>query len=290
METDYETLHKRLADARCPYKLYPARLRALEIVTGERLLPEVEETITMRVALAAGDRGWKLQFKRDFETYGLLEAILYFHSYPSLPGDFVEAACGLYERLATLYIEHHQEIVTSDDPRVCVQLELLRRFGDSSLHSLPQHRRQRRSAPNGIAIGEPPHPVPGYRRTLPVHPDLSTIGMADVVYCLPDELVELLAAGFMFDGFPGLQGAFFDAADTLEEHGIDVFGSDGQFVIGKLVDYVNEEMFGDFERWVPCIECGEEFMVTVSVESVNDSLLDGGWTCDDCKAGAAEQR
>ena len=52
MQTDREALLGRLKAARCPYKLYPARLRALEIVTGQSLL----------WVIAGDSRGWQVRF------------------------------------------------------------------------------------------------------------------------------------------------------------------------------------------------------------------------------------
>ena len=257
MDTDYDNLSHRLAEAQCPHKLYPARLRALEIVTGERLLPQIEEVITMRVSGAGGNKGWKLQFQSDFNTYGLMEAILYFHSYPTLAGDFVEDACSLYERLATLYLAHHEEILASDDPRIGAQLEYLRRFGDMSQHTVPKPPQRPRSAPNGIAA-----PEPGLQA---------------------GELLERLLGSYMVDAFPGVQGAFFEVARTLEENGVDVFGAEGQDLLESLVGLLRDEAFGDFERWIPCVSCGRDFIVTLSLESVNDSLLAAGWRCDECR-------
>jgi hypothetical protein len=288
MTFDYDRLLERLASAGCPYKLYPARLRALELITGERHLAEVQKEITMRVALAGRDPLFKYQFQSDLETYGLLEAILYFNDYESLPDDFVEEACQVYERLAATYLRHHEEIVASDDPRIQSQLTIMRRFGDSSEHNLPRARRPPREAPDGIAPPSRPDPVAGYERRLLPHPDfVAILGASPTPLNLPEELLENIQASFMFEGFPGIQGAFFEVAGILDEHGVNVLGSEGQYVIAELVQSLKEEMFGDFERWIPCVECGEEFHVDLSRESVNASLLAGGWECESCRGSGS---
>lgn len=284
MTTDRQALRARLTAAGCTHKLYPARLRALELVTGQRLMPQVAEVIEMRIVGAgAASIGYKRQFQRDFKTYGLLEAILYFHSYPPLDGDFVEEACALYERLAALYLEHHDRIEASDDPRVLAHLLFLQRLGDPGHHVGPVARRLPRSAPYGIAAPSQPAGVPGYERKLAVHPDLAELGILEFPASVAEELVEHLSGSFMFEGFPGIQVAFFDVARALDDHGVQLFGSDGQYVLDTLVDYLGQEMFGDFDRWIPCIECGEQFFVEVTLDSVNKTLLAGGWTCDSCR-------
>jgi hypothetical protein len=213
--TNYEALKQRLMEAGCTYKLYPARLRALEVITGRRLLPEIAKVIEMRIVLAgAGNIGWKRQFRRDFETYGLLEAILYFHSYPPLDEDFVEDSCELYEHLAALYLEHHDGIEISDDPRVLAHLRVLQRFGDTGHHVGPHAPLARRPAPNAIASPKAPPATPGYERRLPVHPDLASLGFVDSPGGRVEELVEHLAASFMFEGFPGVHVAFFEVANA----------------------------------------------------------------------------
>ncbi|HEX3360479.1 MAG TPA: hypothetical protein VHS74_05750 [Solirubrobacterales bacterium] len=288
-ETDYESLDGRLWRARCPHKLYEQRLRALEVLVGEPLVARVEEEITNRLPEAGAAGGWQVQFRRDLKTYGLNEAILYFHSYPPLAEGFVEEAAQLYEDLARLYLSRHEEIVRSDDPRVLVQLNFLRELGDSSEHTGPQALRQPR-CPNGdIADPVAPEPDLDYEPVLPtdwVFLDVTkdfTGGKHKLIYGgLADELVETISAEWMFQGFPGIQAAFFDACTVLDDHEIEVFGSEGQYVLESLVRRLHEEMFGDYERWIPCGECGSEFKVSVTLESVDRSLCDGGWVCGDC--------
>jgi hypothetical protein len=291
VKTDYDALLGRLKAARCPYKLYPARLRALEIVTGDELLSRVGESITARIDEAAGVPDIHEQFQRDLDTYGLLEAIGYFHSYPPLPSEFVEEACRLYEELAALYLAHHEEIVTSDNPNVRGQIKLLIEHGDVREHVVRRADRSPRRAPNGISPPERPPPTPGYERRLPPHPDFLRFFVlaedaADVlppVANLVDELIEHFEASFMFGGFPGIQSAFFEATDALDEHRVEPFGPEGQYVLERLVNDLDMEMFGDYMRWIPCSRCDAEFPVEVSLSSVNESLLAGGWRCEKCR-------
>jgi hypothetical protein len=289
VETDQQRVDRRLGEARCPHKLYEARLRALELVTGESLVPEIRETISDRLPAAVGEPGWREQFERDLHTYGLWEAIVYFGSYPPLAEGFVDEACELYERLAALYLEHHEEIVASDDPRILVQLEYMRQLGDSSSHTGPRLP-EPRPRPATIAAPEPPDFDPHYERRLMSH----EIFLSMVEYfakqpmlvpfgSFADELAEALLSHFTFDGFPGAQAVFFETARVLDEHSIDVFGSDGQYILKRVVDHIEIEGFGDFDRWIPCGRCGEDFFIEITLDTVNASLIDGEWRCEGCR-------
>jgi hypothetical protein len=288
-ETDYQSLQARLQLARCPHKLYVQRLRALEVLFGEPLVTRIDEEITNRLPEAGGTDGWQEQFRRDLKTYGLYEAILYFHSYPPLADGFVEEAAQLYEDLARLYLARHDEILRSDDPRILVQLNFLRELGDSSEHTGPQALRKPRCPDGGIADPVGPDPDPDYESVLPtdwvfldVIEDMGGGKQKPSYRSLADELIETISAEWMFQGFPGIQAAFFDACVVLDDHEIDVFGSEGQYILDSLVGRLHEEMFGDYEHWLPCGRCDSEFKLSVTLESIDRSLCDGGWVCDDC--------
>jgi hypothetical protein len=288
-ETDYQSLQTRLRRARCPHKLYVQRLRALEVLVGESLVTRIDEEITNRLPEAGATDGWQEQFRRDLKTYGLYEAILYFHSYPPLTEGFVEEAALLYEDLAGLYLARHREMMLSDDPRVLIQLNFLRELGDSSEHTGPQALRQPRCPDGDIVDPAAPDPDLEYEPVLPtdwvfldVTEDMVGGKHKPAYGSLADELIETISAEWMFQGFPGIQAAFFDACAVLDDHEIDVFGSEGQYILESLVSRLDEEMFGDYERWLPCGKCGSEFKVSVTLESVDRSLCQGGWVCDDC--------
>lgn len=283
---EYSTLLSRLRQVPCPYKLYPARIRALEILTGKRLLAQIHGKITMRLAAHVGP-GWKDQFQRDLDTFGLLEAIGYFHSYSFSPDaeGFVREACELYDELAALYMERHQEIVTSDDPRIQAQLAVLRELGDSTEHAMPGVGFPSLSAPDPIPPPESPEADPAYERRLPIHPDALTLGLGSEEEnpgSLPAELVESFTASWTFEGFPGIQSAFFQVAKTLLDFEIDPFSPAGQWVIETLRWELDEEFFGDYDRWIYCSSCGHEMKVTATLESINRSLVAGGWRCEQC--------
>jgi hypothetical protein len=285
----YESLDKRLGEVGCSYKLYEARLHALEVVAGGPLFFQVRETITDRLPALAGTVGWAEQFERDLKTYGLFEAILYFHSYPPLPRAFVDEACELYARLGKLYLRHHDEIRRSDDPRVLAQIHYLRRLGDSGEHATPRPLQPPRKPEGEIAAPQSPEIDLGYQPRLPFHADLLGVVAwiakkpVGLYYgCFADELCEALAASFVFEGFSGPQAAFFEIAETLEEHEVDLFGGEGQYILAEMVRRFDEDLFGDYEHWVPCANCGENFHVEVSLQSVNRSLIEGGWMCEEC--------
>lgn|GEM_PF-3806294 len=285
----YESLDRRLTRVGCPYKLYEARIHALEVVARRPLFHLIEEEITARIPAAGGAPAWAAQFERDLKTFGLLEAILYFHSYPPLDPGFVEGACELYERLARLYLDRLDEIRGSDDPRVLAQLHYLRRLGDSREHAIPRPLEPPRIPDGAIAEPRQPELDVGYEPRLPPHADLLDVAawmakkpVALRYGCFADELCEALAAGFVFEGFSGPQAAFFEVAATLEEHEVDPFGSEGQYIFALLIRQLGEEVFGDYEHWIPCAGCGENFCIEVSLESVNASLVAGGWKCGEC--------
>lgn len=100
---------------------------------------------------------------------------------------------------------------------------------------------------------------------------------------LADKMVEQVDEMFLLDGFPGLELAFEDVEAKLGESGVDIAGPVGQQVVAKLVEQLNDELFGDFDRWTACAECGKNFMVTLSVDGVYDSLRHG-WRCENCRA------
>lgn len=290
MNPDVDEFSDRLLAVPCPEKLLPDRLRALEVITGQAVLDEIATVITLPLAVVSPR--WEQQFARDLETYGLLEAIVYFHGYPELPLALIESACALYERLAVLYSTHHAAILESEDPRIAARLHLMDGTGGGGQRHIVQgFSRPTRQAPAGIAPPARPPTDDAYRRRLPIHPDLlallAYLGGVGPVRSLPEELLEQIAAGFMFGGTPSVQTAFFEAADTLEQFGIDVFTSDGQYVLSGLCESFNDETFGDFDRWLPCEGCGEEFLVTVSLDDVNSALLTGYWRCERCKAADA---
>lgn len=282
----------RLRQVPCPYKLYPARLRALEVMTGKQHLARVDETITFQLGTVAGP-GWKHQFQRDLKTYGLLEAIGYFHTYDlsRAAKGFVTKACELYDELAALYMEHHQEILESDDPRIQAQLALLREYGDSSEHTMPGLTFPPFERPPTIPDPEAPPIEPDYERQLPINETALWLGLEEgTPGNLVGELVGYYSSTFTFDGFPGIQSAFRDVADTLVKFDIDPFSSEGQFVLDALCTLLTEfEAFGDYDRWLYCGQCGCQLMVEGTLDAVNDYLAAGGWFCPSCREQPTER-
>ena len=49
LKIDYTTLKKRLNEVKCPYRLYWARIRALEIATGQNLEVKIREDIIDKI-------------------------------------------------------------------------------------------------------------------------------------------------------------------------------------------------------------------------------------------------
>ncbi len=101
---------------------------------------------------------------------------------------------------------------------------------------------------------------------------------------LANDMLEQVDEMFLLDGFPGLELAFEDVEAKLAESGVDIAGPVGRRVVAKLVEQLNDELFGDFDRWTACVGCGESFMVTLSVDAVYDNLRHHGWRCEKCRA------
>jgi hypothetical protein len=292
---DHEGLAARLRRVPCPYKLYPARLRALETLTGEDFLTRISESITLQIA-GYGSLGRKYQFQRDLDTYGLLEAIAYLRESGVGPA-FLEEVCGVYDVIARAYMENHRALEESDDPRIQAQLATLREFGDTSEHAMPGVTFPPFERPESIPPPKEPELDPEYEPRLPVHPTAALVYRGDlfpetdlfpeaegeqVGGSLPGELIGQLFDTFTFDGFPGIQSAFLGIARTLVDHDLDPFSPEGQYVLQTICTALDEEMFGDYDRWLYCSRCGAEMRVKPSLARVNAYLAAGGWWCEKC--------
>lgn len=287
---DYKELQERLNWVKCPYRLTPARLQALNILTEQQYLVMITQSIIGPLARIFGIEAAD-QFERDLKTFGLYEAILYFHSYPAFPEEetLIEDACALYHRIAAEYMANHLKILNSDDPNIQNQLALLREQGDSphNLQGVPQP---------AIKPSTPPqHPMrppddENYERRLPIHHDTISFldGMGSRAFDeskpknVADEIVEHLDARFMFEGFPGIDPVFFEIATFCQRFGVDPFDSTGQWVIQTMCEHMEGEYFGDFNRWTECGLCGGELMPLIMLENINLTLALGGWICPDC--------
>lgn len=287
---DYDRLRKLLNRVQCPYRLFPARIHALEVFVQRDLSLEIMKKIATPITRYFVEMGWYKQFLSDYKVYGLYEAILYFHSYPF--GDaaegYINGACDLYHEIASLYMTHHESIEESDDPRIQLQLQTIRHMGGGYQHVL-RARRRALDRPRSIARPVRPPKEPGYERKMPVSADLKFMyqsfggGGEMSVPNLAEEIIEQLSARFMFEDFPGVQHVFFEVVELLAKFQIDPFGPTGQYVVETIVDEINMEMFGDFDRWVECINCGQEFCVSVSLDAANAVLIQGGWACEECR-------
>ena len=292
LKIDYTTLKKRLNEVKCPYRLYWARIRALEIATGQNLEVKIREDIIDKIEDYL-EAGYRRQFERDMDVYGLYEAILYFHSYPFTLSarDFVDRTCKLYHYFASLYMAHHEEIVESDDLKIQAQLSLLRTRGDNP-HNMPGLRMSAMQAPQKIQSPVQPKTDPKYTRKLPINKSVKhfytliedSVSKIHNPGNLADELIEHLDAQFMFEGFPGLSLVFFEVAYRLKKFNIDPFSSTGQYVISTICEHMKEEYYGDFDRWTECILCSKEFKPRISLPVANSTLTNGGLICKECQS------
>lgn len=277
----------------CPQRLFPARVRALGQLLEQPLMEYVAAEIVIPIRSVFGS-GWEEQFERDFKTYGLGEAIVYLHTYPKtlhLEG-LTTIACQLFHRIARLYTQHRRTLEASDDPRIQAQLELVRELHGDSRHPVGQWRAAPRPVPEPIACPMRPVVVSGYRRMLPMQHDLQevlkmTFGTGESpVHSLSEELIEHLQATYMFQSFPGVQTFPFEIAEFLDSFQVDIFSSMGQFILSAMIEALEREMFGDYDRYLSCSDCEKEYKPEISLSAMNVVLGSGGWLCGACrKAG-----
>lgn len=81
----------------CPDRLFPGRIRALGQLLGQPLMEHVTADILIPIRMSFGN-AWEEQFKRDFKTYGLGEAMVssYFFSAtekPIMTGGWLVSGC-----------------------------------------------------------------------------------------------------------------------------------------------------------------------------------------------------
>ena len=97
-----------------------------------------------------------------------------------------------------------------------------------------------------------------------------------------EELIEYLDSQFMFERTADVWLPR-DIAEVLREFDVDPFGSTGQYILQTLLEHVDQEFFGDFERWAECESCGNSFSAELSLGFANAQLLDAGMKCDNCR-------
>lgn len=290
-EIDHVTLKERLARVPCPYRLFPARIRALETLTERKVLLEIQRNITTKIARQFG-MVWAQQFVQDFEVYGLYEAILYFHDIPDVNKDtaLISNICDLYDEIALLYMNHHLSIEDSDDPSIQLHLDSIRRLGGNSQAMNPLSMAP---LPQPDIIPPPLSPAvdPHYERQLPIHERLQaelydfwgdSTGPGNLRN-FADELIEQLGSRFRYEGFPGLQLIFFEVAHFLLSYEIDLYSSTGQYIISSIIKDLEGGLYGSYDSEVSCIQCKLMFEPKVSLNAVNSCLASGGWLCEHCQ-------
>lgn len=285
-EIGYEVIQERLEKVPCPVRFYPFLVAALDIFVQRDFSSEVQQKISNKIGHHVG-MGWSDQFTRDFETYGLYEAILYFHSYPFTrqAESFINEACDLYCEIASQYMAHQESIENSDDPRIQSKLGLLAFRGATHRHTMSYQRAPLQKTRLIEAPVKPPADAK-YERKLPINRDMLMVfkqSEIDDPGNSAAEAIEHLDARFMFSDFPGIQLVFFEIAKLLEQLEIDPFSAAGQYVLQEIIEHIEDEFYGDFDRWLTCITCGKDFTPEISLASANRNLLQGGWACENCR-------
>ena len=286
-EIPYEKIDEWLNQVQCPFRLYPEIVAGLDILLEQNYSTRIHEEIKSRLAGHVGI-GWSDQFTTDYQTYGLLEAILYFHSFPftGKSEGFIKDACRLYGEIATQYMAHQQEIEESDDPRLHSKISLLE-FRGSLYRNPMQFQKEPLKKTKFIEAAAQPPAEPGYQRKLPINRDMLlafTEGEIGDPENAAEEAIEHLDARFTFSDFPGIQLVMSEIAKLLGQLKIEPFSAAGQYVFQVIIEHMEEEFYGDFDRWVRCFKCGEELMPEITLDSANLNLLNGGWACEECQA------
>ena len=151
---DLEELKAKLDKVPCKPRLYPARLFALQLLTGKKLdelidikivqpLSKVTELQgsqiqyrftpkTLKTARARIPPTWVHQFIRDFAVFGLREAILYFHTYEFLsdPSELIDNAVSVYHDIAKSYLDNVDKLETSHDETIRKMMLAMKLYGE----------------------------------------------------------------------------------------------------------------------------------------------------------------
>lgn len=137
-----EEILLKLDKVPCCKRLYPERIYALQILTNSRLdervdseIIEILKTITDYNSISFKFKfiketmlkqkhtipaTWVEQFMSDFITFGLREAIAYFHTYQfnQDSSSLIESSVNLYHDMANLFLINENQILKSDNQNI----------------------------------------------------------------------------------------------------------------------------------------------------------------------------
>lgn len=273
-----EELLERLRKDACPTRLTTPIVAAMAQNTGEDYLRLIQRNITSKLRRTSGPM-WAAQFEDDLKTYGLMEAIGFFHTYDPQPPDWlVDDSIRLYADMAKVFTSSNPS--QSLDPKVRTFLRAARSrphaVGFTHEPIAPKH---------DIADPKAPKKQQGYKRRLPLTEleehfpfirDSSTEPQS-----FEHELLDHIRSELM-QYFPGFEQLYYAVAIYLREHSIDPFDSSGQWIIQQVCGDCEDELFGAFDTFAHCPSCGESFRPDISREAANKALVSGGNYCNDC--------
>jgi hypothetical protein len=276
-----ERLLDRFRAAGVSVRLSTAVIKALELKTSLSLLDLVQKKITVRVDRELGDV-FAVRFMKDVDHFGLLEAILFLVNYTPMPSwETFEIAMQTYESIAKVFKDSKLE--QSTDPRIALFVQGCR----MAPHNLGCFRGKQYLPPARIPSPKAPKPDASYKRRLPMAPfteDLESFYGHDQS-CDPKhflaELIEHIDE-MLIQWFPGAEQLFHYIAGILEEHQISVYSEAGQWILEEISCQCEQELFGDFDRYIQCCECGAHHRVTISLDHANTVLKNGCNYCPDC--------
>jgi DNA repair photolyase len=125
-------------------------------------------------------------------------------------------------------------------------------------------------------------------KTVQQHPDLDALmpylGTCKKPSNHEEQLIDYIDTHFMFDGFPGVEEGVLEVGRILKRHAVDPVGQKGQRILAAYIDHTLNEMYGDFDRYVNCPECGKYYKPNINLEYVNNILA---WksACSQCVGG-----
>jgi hypothetical protein len=281
-------------------RLFPFLLKALGQLNSHNYLRDVETKILEPILTSLTHKGYATQFARDFETYGLYEAIVYLHDVDFV-GDprplFVEIA-QVYRRIAADYDANRHLLYESDDPRLQEVLEILHEYSGEQSHNtspiaLPLTRQtSTEAAKEDLYLSRNPIEVAPDRNLMEMvtssFPDGTLFPNRTPKISISSDPVnaafDVIATSFTFHASPSATNLPFRLAEMLSSFGIHPLGKRGVEVIGKIVTSFNDGMFGDYDRWIKCARCTREIHAgELRVGRICAVLERGAWLCDECE-------
>ena len=329
MKIDTEELKARLDKVPCKPRLYPTRIFALQIFTGKKFDELIDKRIVQSLSKITALKGprikfeftsetlnpdqnsfprdWTRQFISDFATYGLREAVLFFHTYKFLhdPAELIESAVALYHDVAKSYIDNITELEKSKDETIKDLNLAIKMYGEKTPQDVKgwhipkkQERNKRRklrcpSKKKLAELAEIAHALdaagePMFK--LSANEILDEYGIdPKKPETYQEEIVGFIDSEFMFDSFPGFEDGVLRVVEILEEYGVNAESKEGQYVLETYVEHVLEEYYGDFWHVTDCYNCGKEFKPSHSLEYANQVVAQKVF-CPDCSSKNKPQK